>query len=205
MLVLNAIIYKAKFGGPLFAGPLFYFILFMEGIKMSDKLTLSARERIASLLDDSSFVEIGSRVTARATDFNITPAETPGDGVVTGYGVIGDKLVYVYSQDASVLGGSIGEMHAKKIAALYDMATKVGAPVVGLIDCAGLRLQEGTDALTAFGRIYKKSAVASGVIPQITAVFGNCGGGAAVLASLALTIISLIDYLVKNKDIITSA
>ena len=185
MLVLNAIIYKAKFGGPLFAGPLFYFILFMEGIKMSDKLTLSARERIASLLDDSSFVEIGSRVTARATDFNITPAGTPGDGVVTGYGVIGDKLVYVYSQDASVLGGSIGEMHAKKIAALYDMATKVGAPVVGLIDCAGLRLQEGTDALTAFGRIYKKSAVASGVIPQITAVFGNCGGGAAVLASLA--------------------
>ena len=152
---------------------------------MSDKLTLSASERIFSLLDDSSFVEIGSKVTARATDFNITPADTPGDGVITGYGVIGDKLVYVYSQDASVLGGSIGEMHAKKIAALYDMAMKVGAPVIGLIDCAGLRLQEGTDALTAFGRIYKKSAFSSGVIPQIAAVFGNCGGGAAVLASLA--------------------
>lgn len=163
----------------------FFINLKMEGIKMSDKLTLSARERIASLLDDLSFVEIGSMVTARATDFNITPDRTPGDGVVTGYGVVGDKLVYVYSQDASVLGGSIGEMHAKKIAALYDTATKVGAPVVGLIDCSGLRLEEGTDALTAFGRIYKKSALASGVIPQIAGIFGNCGGGAAVLASLA--------------------
>ncbi len=152
---------------------------------MSDMLKLSASERIATLLDDSSFVEIGSEVTARTTDFNESPQDTPKDGVVTGYGVIGGKLVYVYSQDASVLGGSIGEMHAKKISAVYNLAMKVGAPVVGLIDCAGLRVQEATDALHSFGALFKKSAMASGVIPQITAVFGTCGGGAGILASLS--------------------
>ncbi len=151
---------------------------------MSNKLSLSASERIASLLDDSSFVEIGAYVTARSTDFNIQENDTPKDGVITGYGVIDGKIVYVYSQDASVLGGSIGEMHAKKIAAVYDMAMKVGAPVVGLIDCAGLRLQEATDALNAFGELYLKQTLASGVIPQITAIFGTCGGGTAIIPSL---------------------
>ena len=110
--------------------------------------------------------------------------ETPGDGVVTGYGVIDGHLVYVYSQDASVLGGTIGEMHAKKIAGLYDMAMKMGAPVIGLLDCAGLRLQEATDALNAFGEIYLKQTMASGVIPQITAIFGRCGGGLALVPAL---------------------
>ncbi len=143
-----------------------------------------ASKRIESLLDENSFVEIGALVTARATDFDLKLNETPSDGVVTGYGVINGNLVYVYSQDASVLNGSVGEMHAKKITNLYDLAMKTGAPVIGLIDSAGLRLQEATDALNAFGEIYLKQTLASGVIPQITAVFGNCGGGLALIPTL---------------------
>jgi acetyl-CoA carboxylase carboxyltransferase component len=151
---------------------------------MSNTAESLASKRIAALLDENSFVEIGGYVTARSTDFNMQQTETPGDGVVTGYGVIDGHLVYVYSQDASVLGGTIGEMHAKKITGLYDLAMKVGAPVIGLLDCAGLRLQEATDALNAFGEIYQKQALASGVIPQITAVFGQCGGGLALVPAL---------------------
>jgi len=147
--------------------------------------TTQASQRIGALLDENSFVEIGAQITARATDFNLKQTETPSDGVVTGYGVINGNLVYVYSQDASVLGGSIGEMHAKKIANLYDLAMKTGAPVIGLIDSAGLRLQEATDALNGFGEIYFKQAMASGVIPQITAIFGACGGGLAVIPGMA--------------------
>ena len=143
-----------------------------------------ASKRIESLLDENSFVEIGALVTARATDFNLKQTETPSDGVVTGYGVINGALVYVYSQDASVMNGSVGEMHAKKIANLYDLAMKTGAPVIGLIDSAGLRLQEATDALNAFGEIYLKQTLASGVIPQITAIFGSCGGGLALIPTL---------------------
>ena len=146
--------------------------------------TTLAGQRIVSLLDENSFVEIGARITARATDFNLKQTETPSDGVITGYGVIDGNLVYVYSQDASVLGGSMGEMHAKKIANLYDLAMKTGAPVIGLIDSAGLRLQEATDALNAFGEVYFKQTMASGVIPQITAVFGSCGGGLALIPGL---------------------
>lgn len=143
-----------------------------------------ASQRITALLDENSFVEIGALVTARATDFNLKQTETPSDGVITGYGVIDGNLVYVYSQDASVLNGSVGEMHAKKIANLYDLAMKTGAPVIGLIDSAGVRLQESTDALNGFGEIYKRQALASGVIPQITAVFGSCGGGLALIPTL---------------------
>jgi acetyl-CoA carboxylase carboxyltransferase component len=143
-----------------------------------------ASKRIESLLDENSFVEIGALVTARATDFNLKQTETPSDGVVTGYGVINGNLVYVYSQDVSVLNGSVGEMHAKKITNLYDLAMKTGAPVIGLIDSAGLRLQEATDALNAFGEIYLKQTLASGVIPQITAIFGSCGGGLALIPTL---------------------
>ena len=146
--------------------------------------TSKASQRITSLLDDNSFVEIGGLVTARATDFNMKPTETPSDGCITGYGVIDGNLVYVYSQDASVLNGTIGEMHAKKIANLYDMAMKMGAPVIGLIDSAGLRLQEATDALAAFGTIYLKQTLASGVIPQITAILGTCGGGLGLFPTM---------------------
>lgn len=151
---------------------------------MSTTSNVSAGKRIEALLDDNSFVEIGSLVTARNTDFNLTEKETPADGVITGYGVINGNLVYVYSQDAAVLGGSVGEMHAKKIVRLYDMAMKMGAPIIGFIDSAGLRLEEATDALNAFGEIYAKQVMASGVIPQISAVFGNCGGGLSVLTGL---------------------
>ncbi|HEY9575838.1 MAG TPA: carboxyl transferase domain-containing protein, partial [Lachnospiraceae bacterium] len=145
---------------------------------MSTSLS-TARTRIDALLDENSFVEIGGKITARNTDFNLSQKETPSDGVVTGYGVIDGNLVYVYSQDASVLGGTMGEMHAKKIVNLYDFALKMGAPVIGLIDCAGIRLEEATDALDAFGKLYLSQSMASGVIPQITAIFGTCGGGMA--------------------------
>lgn len=147
--------------------------------------TSKARQRINALLDDKSFVEIGALVTARATDFDLKQNETPSDGVITGYGVIGGNPVYVYSQDASVLNGTVGEMHAKKIANLYDLAMKTGAPVVGLLDSAGFRLQESTDALDAFGTIYRRMSDASGVIPQISAIFGSCGGGLAVMAAMS--------------------
>ena len=152
---------------------------------MSNSNDNSAMQRIAKLVDENSFMEIGSLVTARSTDFNLAQTDTPSDGVITGHGLIDGNLVFVYSQDASVLGGTVGEMHAKKFAGIYDMAIKMGAPVIGLIDCAGIRLQESVDALEAFGVIYSKQAAASGMIPQISAVFGTCGGGLAVVPALS--------------------
>ncbi|MGN0141096.1 MAG: acyl-CoA carboxylase subunit beta [Roseburia sp.] len=144
-----------------------------------------AMQRILKLVDENSFMEIGSLVTARNTDFNLANTETPSDGVITGHGLVDGNLVFVYSQDAAVLNGTIGEMHAKKIAAVYDMAMKMGAPVVGLIDCAGMRLQESVDALDGFGQIYAREVEASGVVPQISAIFGTCGGGLAVVPALS--------------------
>lgn len=144
----------------------------------------TAMNRIINLLDDNSFVEIGAKVTKRNTDFNLEEKEVPADGVITGYGLIDGNIVYVYSQDAASLGGAIGEMHAKKIVNIYNLAMKIGVPVIGLVDCAGLRLQEATDALHAFGTLYASKVMASGVIPQITAVFGSCGGGVAVANAL---------------------
>ncbi len=152
---------------------------------MNKTSQLSAIDRINALLDNNSFVEVGSLVTRRNTDFNLSAEEVPADGVITGYGLIDSRLVYIYSQDTSALNGTIGEMHARKIVHLYDLALKVGAPIIGLIDSAGMRLQEATDALDAFGMIYQKQVAASGIIPQITAVLGNCGGGAAVLTALS--------------------
>ncbi len=160
---------------------------------MSSKAQLSARDRILSLLDDNSFVEIGAMVTKRSTDFNLQKLEAPADGVITGYGIINGNPVYVYSQDVKAMGGSIGEMHAKKIAGLYDISLKGGVQVIGLIDTAGLRLQEAADALAGVGEIFLKQTMASGVIPQITAVFGNCGGGSAVSAALS-------DFVYMTKD-----
>lgn len=151
---------------------------------MSNSTKGSASKRIELLLDDNSFVEVGSYITARSTNFNIAEQETKADGVITGYGTIEGNLVYVYSQDSTVMGGSVGEMHAKKISGIYKMAMKMGAPVIGLIDCAGLRLQEATDALDAFGQMYLNQTMASGVIPQVMAVFGNCGGGMAVSSAI---------------------
>ena len=146
---------------------------------------MSSLARINALVDENSFVEIGAMVTARSTDFTMQGKDAASDGVITGYGLVDGSLVYVYSQDSSVLGGSIGEMHAKKISKLYELAIKTGAPVVALVDCAGLRLEEAMDALNAFGEVYACQVKASGKIPQISAVFGNCGGGMGVMASLS--------------------
>lgn len=160
---------------------------------MSNQIQSLASDRINAILDENSFVEIGAMVKARSTDFNMSDKATPADGVITGYGAVEGIPVYIYSQDASVMNGSIGEMHAKKITGLYDKAVKTGVPVIGLIDCAGLRLQESTDALSAFGEIYRKQSMASGVIPQITAVYGSCGGGLAIMAAMS-------DFTFMEKD-----
>lgn len=144
-----------------------------------------ARQRIESLFDANSFVEIGASITARSTDFNLGKVDAPSDGVITGYGLIEGKLVYVYSQDPEVLNGSIGEMHAKKIVRIIADAVKMGAPVIGCIDCSGIRLEEATDALNGFGEIYAAKAKASGVVLQMDIIFGNCGGGMAVASSLS--------------------
>lgn len=151
---------------------------------MSNTANMSARERIESLVDANSFVEIGGRITKRNTDFNMQEKAVPADGVITGYGVVNANLVYIYSQDVTALHGSVGEMHAKKIAGIYEMAIKAGAPVIGLIDCAGIRVQEAMDALAGFGEIYMAKVKASGVIPQISAILGSCGGGVAVSSKM---------------------
>ncbi len=158
---------------------------------MSNSATMSARERIEALVDANSFVEIGGLITRRNTDFNGQEKAVPADGVITGYGVIDSSLVYVYSQDATAMGGSIGEMHARKIVSLYEMAVKAGAPVIELIDCAGIRMQEAVDALAGFGEIYRAKVKAAGVIPQISAILGSCGGGVAIATKLSD--ITLID------------
>ena len=151
---------------------------------MSTNNASLAMQRIAKLVDENSFMEIGSLVTARSTDFNLTAAKTPSDGVITGHGLVNGSLVFVYSQDASVLNGTIGEMHAKKIVNVYNMAMKMGAPVIGLVDCGGIRLQESVDALESFGQIYAAQVAASGIVPQICGIFGNCGGGLSVVPAL---------------------
>ena len=161
---------------------------------MSTTSNVSASKRIEALLDDNSFVEIGSLVRARNTDFNLTKKETPADGVITGHGLIDGALVYVYSQDATVLGGSIGEMHAKKISKIYDMAMKMGAPVIGLNDSGGARIQEGVNALAGYAEIFQRNILASGVVPQISAILGPCAGGAVY--SPALT-----DFTIMAKGI----
>lgn len=146
---------------------------------------LTARDRINALLDENSFVEIGAFMASRSTAFNMPEVDTPADGVVTGYGTVNGNPVYVYSQDSSVLGGAIGEMHAKKIVRVYEDALKVGAPVVGFLDTVGARLQENMDALLGYGAIYNVMSEASSVIPQIAVVAGDCAGGAAFIAGLS--------------------
>lgn len=147
-------------------------------------MAFTALERIEALVDDHSFVEIGGGITARATDFSMNAANTPGDGVITGHGLVDGGLIFVYAQDSEVLGGSIGEMHAKKIIALYDMAIKMGAPIVGLLSSSGIRIQESFDALESMASLFAKSAEASGCIPQVLGLFGNCGGALSVFAGL---------------------
>lgn len=152
---------------------------------MSNVAANPAFNRLEQLLDDHSFVELGALVTARNTDFDLQQEQTPSDGVITGHGLIDGNLVFVFCQDKTVLNGSIGEMHAKKILSVYDMAIKMGAPVIGLLDSTGIRLQESVDALESLGAVYKKAVEASGVIPQIIGVMGHCGGGLSVLSALS--------------------
>jgi acetyl-CoA carboxylase carboxyltransferase component len=146
--------------------------------KQHDSNKLTARERINALLDAGSFVEIDAFVSHRCTEFGMDAVEAPGEGVVTGYGTVDGRLVYVYSQDFTVIGGSLGEMHAKKICKVMDMAAKMGAPIIGMNDSGGARIQEGIDALSGFGEIFFRNTVNSGVIPQISIIMGPCAGGA---------------------------
>ncbi|MDR0854585.1 MAG: methylmalonyl-CoA carboxyltransferase [Clostridiales Family XIII bacterium] len=139
---------------------------------------LTARERLDVLFDEGSFVELDVFVHHRSSNFDMAEKHAPGDGVVTGYGTIDGRLVYAYSQDFTVLGGSLGEYHANKIVKVQEMALKVGAPIVGLNDSGGARIQEGVPSLSGFGKIFKNNTISSGVIPQISVIMGPCAGGA---------------------------
>ncbi|HRD81462.1 MAG TPA: acyl-CoA carboxylase subunit beta [Saprospiraceae bacterium] len=139
---------------------------------------LSARERLHFLLDPGSFEEIGMLVTHRSSDFGMENQIIPGDGVITGYGTIHGRLVYVFSQDFTVFGGSLSETHAEKICKIMDMAMKNGAPVIGLNDSGGARIQEGVNSLGGYADIFYRNVQASGVVPQISAIMGPCAGGA---------------------------
>ncbi len=146
--------------------------------KQHDAGKLTARERIGILFDEGSFVELDAFVTHRCSNFDMPKQEAPAEGVVTGFGTIEGRPVYVYSQDFTVMGGSLGEMHAKKICKVMDMAMKTGAPIIGINDSGGARIQEGLDALAGFGEIFLRNTKASGVIPQISVIMGPCAGGA---------------------------
>lgn len=145
---------------------------------------MTARERINMLMDAGSFVEIDAFVKHRCTEFGMEKEETPAEGVVTGYGTVDGRLVYVYAQDFTVSGGSLGEMHAKKICKVMDLAMKMGAPIVGINDSGGARIQEGVDALSGYGQIFYRNTMASGVIPQISVIMGPCAGGAVYSPAL---------------------
>ncbi|MBX9459140.1 MAG: acyl-CoA carboxylase subunit beta [Rhizobium sp.] len=139
---------------------------------------LTARERLDVLLDEGSFEEYDMYVTHRTTDFGMAANKVPGDGVVTGWGTINGRLVYVFSQDFTVLGGSLSETHAQKICKIMDMAARNGAPVIGLNDSGGARIQEGVASLAGYAEVFRRNAEVSGVIPQISVIMGPCAGGA---------------------------
>lgn len=156
---------------------------------------LTARERIETLLDPDSFEEYGMFVEHRCSDFGMGKKKFPGDGVITGQGTINGRLVFVYSQDFTVLGGSLGEAHAEKICRIQDMAMKVGAPVIGINDSGGARIQEGVNSLGGYGEIFQRNVDASGVIPQISLIMGPCAGGAVYSPALTDFI-----FMVKNSS-----
>ena len=146
--------------------------------KQHGKGKLTARDRIDLLLDESSFEEWDMFVEHRCTDFGMADQQIPGDGVVTGYGTINGRLVFVFSQDFTVFGGSLSEAHAEKICKIMDQAMKVGAPVIGLNDSGGARIQEGVASLGGYAEVFQRNVLASGVIPQISLIMGPCAGGA---------------------------
>ena len=155
----------------------------------------TARERVDLLLDPGTFVELDQFVTHRCTNFGMEKKELPGEGVVTGYGTVEGRLVYVFAQDFTVEGGSLGEMHAAKICKVADLAVKMGAPIIGINDSGGARIQEAVDALAGYGKIFFKNTLTSGVVPQIAAIMGPCAGGAVYSPALMDFI-----YMVKNTS-----
>ncbi len=146
--------------------------------KQHDMGKLTARERINLFFDEGTFVEIDAFVTHRCTNFVMKNTDSPAEGVITGYGKVEGRLAYAYAQDFTVVGGSLGEMHAAKIVKVMDMALKMGAPCVGMNDSGGARIQEGVDALKGYGQIFYRNTISSGVIPQISLIMGPCAGGA---------------------------
>ena len=149
-----------------------------------DKGKMTARERIESMLDAGSFTEIDAFVEHRCDELGMAEVEAPGEGVVIGHGTIGGRLVFVFAQDFTVIGGSLGEMHAAKICKAMDMAMKVGCPCIGINDSGGARIQEGVDALFGYGNIFYRNTLASGVVPQISVIMGPCAGGAVYSPAL---------------------
>ena len=156
---------------------------------------LTARERIDLLLEKGSFIELDKLVTHRCTDFGMEKQKFSGDGVVTGYGMIGKRLVYVFAQDFTVFGGALSETHAKKICKVMDMAMQMGAPIIGLNDSGGARIQEGVRSLAGYAEIFLRNSMASGVIPQISAIMGPCAGGAVYSPALMDFV-----FMVKNTS-----
>src|SRR5690349_15162672 len=154
---------------------------------------LTARERIELLLDADSFEEWDMFVEHRSSDFGMAEQKIPGDGVVTGHGTISGRLVFVFSQDFTVFGGSLSEAHAEKICKVMDQAVKVGAPVIGINDSGGARIQEGVASLAGYAEVFERNVLASGVIPQISLIMGPCAGGAVY--SPAMT-----DFIFMVKD-----
>lgn len=146
--------------------------------KQHEKGKLTARERIDLFLDEGTFVELNPFIEHRVTDFGMTKGSAPGEGVVTGYGKVNGRLVFIFAQDFTVFGGALGEMHAKKIANVMDLAAKNKAPIIGLNDSGGARIQEGVLSLDGYGHVFYRNAIYSGVIPQISVIMGPCAGGA---------------------------
>ncbi len=163
--------------------------------KQHDKGKLTARERIDLLLDNDSFEEIDEFVTHRSTDFGLDKKKFPGDGVVTGHGKIHGRPVYVFSQDFTVFGGSLSETHAEKICKVMDLAMKNGVPIIGLNDSGGARIQEGVSSLGGYAEVFWRNSMASGVVPQLSAVMGPCAGGAVYSPALTDFI-----FMVKNTS-----
>ena len=152
--------------------------------KQHESGKLTARERINLLFDEGTFVEMDAFVKHRCVNFDMPSTEAPAEGVVTGYGKVNGRLVYAYAQDFTVIGGSLGEMHAAKICKALDLAARMGAPVVGMNDSGGARIQEGVDALSGYGQIFYRNSINSGLIPQISVIMGPCAGGAVYSPAL---------------------
>ncbi len=152
--------------------------------KQHERGKMTARERIEALLDKGSFQEMGMFVTHNSHSLGMEKKEIPADGVVTGQGTINGRSVFVYAQDFTAMGGSLGKMHAKKIWKVMDTARRAGAPIIGLNDSGGARIQEGVDALAGYGGIFRRNSQNSGVIPQLSVIMGPCAGGAVYSPAL---------------------